>query len=188
MIFVWLPEFNYREGDHRSWRRRFAKDTPAVPDCRTRHRWRGRGRRSSLGAAAPFCSPLCNWQNFHFRSAPAPRRAAPRRDRSCRSRAPRLIGPDPFRDRRRFLGAEDQSPRSETKGRWSKRKRLTLNVYEHLSKYWRWQLNFERHLKEISERRTCWSERFHHESTYPSSRILLCILTKANRYFDRWYF
>jgi hypothetical protein len=46
-------------------------DTPAIPDCRTRHRWRGRGRRSSLGAAAPSCSPLCNWQNFHI-SEPAP--------------------------------------------------------------------------------------------------------------------
>lgn len=38
----------------------------SVPGCRTRRRWRGRDRRSSLGVAASSCSPLCNGQNLRF--------------------------------------------------------------------------------------------------------------------------
>ena len=38
----------------------------SVPGCRTRRRWRGRDRRSSLGVAASSCSPLCNGQNLWF--------------------------------------------------------------------------------------------------------------------------
>lgn len=70
-------------------------DTPAVPDCRTRHRWRGRGRRSSLGAAAPSCSPLCNWQNFQISEPPTHPRAAQSRQSSIVLRSvcqARLVG------------------------------------------------------------------------------------------------
>lgn len=89
--------------------RRFEEDTPAVPDCRTRHHWRGRGRRSSLGAAAPSCSPLCNWQNFHFRTAhPAPRPL-------LSNRAPRLISP--IRCRRDDSSSDPAVNRPERKQR-----------------------------------------------------------------------
>lgn len=56
-----------------SFRRAARSNDFALPGCHTRRRWRGRGRRSSLDAAAIACSPLCNCQNWHFSTLGTPR-------------------------------------------------------------------------------------------------------------------